>query len=224
MVDGTHHLSTLDGVFAIENDGWLERAAPDEPTEAALVRLAPQITAALAAHAADTHPRATFSDAGQEAEVQLGFGADAAGDFYLWFEPQFAVTYRSALGASTAGHGRDMRRYLMRRAPRGPVTERLEPEEPRVVAPLKSLPGWTYDMQNRPWLREGLYSHFQAEKYQRESGFAARGRRADRPVALQPGGRCRRTRYGLVTYCTWIRTTARTCGTARGRYCGSQRA
>jgi len=164
MVDNAHHISTLDGVFGIENEGWLERA-PDETHEAALVRLAPQINAALREHAAQARPRVTFTPAGREAAVEVvNDGSNAP---FLWFGEEYAVMYQSVLGPQIGGNGRNMRRYTMRRERHGEVTERFEPEQPMVISPREPLDDWEYGTHNRPWLREALYNHFQLEKYQR---------------------------------------------------------
>ncbi|KAI0033850.1 hypothetical protein K488DRAFT_84587 [Vararia minispora EC-137] len=165
MVDTVHHISTLDGVFGIENDGWAERDRSDEPAESALVRLAPQINDALRQHSASARPRATFTSAGHEAKVDIVNDGSRAP--FLWFGAQYAVMYHSVLGREVDGNGRAMRRYAMRREPHGPVMERFEPEEPFLVPAREPRGDWAYGTHNRPWLREALYNHLQTEKYKR---------------------------------------------------------
>ena len=55
----------------------------------------------------------------------------------------------------------------MRRAINGPITERIEPPEDIITRPLDDLEGTkeTYTRDNRPYLTEYLYAHYQGEKY-----------------------------------------------------------
>lgn len=64
-------------------------------------------------------------------------------------------------------------RYVMRRAVNGPVTERVEPPDEIVTLPLDDLEGTggTYHRDNRPYLLEYLYVHYQGEKYTRRFSF-----------------------------------------------------
>jgi hypothetical protein len=57
--------------------------------------------------------------------------------------------------------------YAMRRAINGPITERIEPPEDIITRPLDDLEGTkeTYTRDNRPYLTEYLYAHYQGEKY-----------------------------------------------------------
>lgn len=109
----------------------------------------------------------TFSANGVEREVEMRSGKEAAEGLELWFPSEFYVAYESTLGPGFDNNGGDTRRFLMRRAPNGPVTERIEPEHPLLVRvpPGKEDMNTQYNTGNRPWLREGLYNHFQHEKY-----------------------------------------------------------
>ena len=109
----------------------------------------------------------TFSAKGVEREVEMHSGKEAAEGLELWFPPEFFVAYESTLGPSFDNNGADTRSYLMRRAPRGPISERIEPERPLLVPvpPENTDMNAQYSTGNRPWLREGLYNHFQHEKY-----------------------------------------------------------
>jgi len=58
----------------------------------------------------------------------------------------------------------------MRRAINGPVTERVEPPDDIITYPLDDLEGskGEYTRDNRPFLLEYLYVHYQGEKYRRK--------------------------------------------------------
>lgn len=137
----------------------------------------------------------TFSAQGVEREVDMRSGKEAAEGLELWFPPEFYVAYESTLGPSFDNNGGDMRRYLMRRAPNGPVTERFEPEHPLLVRvpPGKEDTNAQYSTGNRPWLREGLYNHFQHEKY-RGTFVVLLCSMNIALIVAQTGGRFRQTR------------------------------
>ncbi|VDB89131.1 unnamed protein product [Peniophora sp. CBMAI 1063] len=166
MVDAGHHVSTLDGVFAVEDDHALPTpliSSDLAPKEATLVSARPAINAALAAHAMpgetqDNEQQHTFTAEGLEAPITLR--QDASSVPFVWFDPQYAVAYDSPLAQEVPGNGRHGRRYVMRRDIDGPVTERFEPAQ-RIHF---DIPGQG-EGSERAWLREGLYTHLQTEKY-----------------------------------------------------------
>ncbi|KZV70286.1 hypothetical protein PENSPDRAFT_685664 [Peniophora sp. CONT] len=168
MVDAGHHINTLDGVFAVEDDHALPTAPTSTdlaPKEATLLSARPAINAALASHTSpdgpeDDEQQRTFTTEGLEAPVTLRQDASAAP--FVWFAPQYAVAYDSPLAQEIPGNGRHGRRYVMRRDVDGPVTERFEPAQ-RIHF---DIPGQEVGAgRERAWLREGLYTHLQAEKY-----------------------------------------------------------
>jgi len=168
MIEAAHHVSSLAGVFSLENYYWADHSLGEGPppvsVENAIVRTSAQI--ALAVRRLDGQaPEPTFSERGNETEVVLHDGAGAAEGLFIWFPIEYTVSYLSVLGPGLPGNGRDCRRYTMRRMRHGPVTERFEPVRRSIVDPPVPFPDWVYDTSNRPWLREGLYMHFQTEKY-----------------------------------------------------------
>ncbi|KAF9031525.1 hypothetical protein BDZ89DRAFT_1063922 [Hymenopellis radicata] len=158
MVHQSIHVSTLDGVFGF--DGVDTSAMRKHQSEAdALVPLSmtsleqrndliQAVRTWRATH--QTRSRATFSSEGQEYTVALHDGEFPGG---LWFPKEFSVHYQPDYGRAPKN---DMRRYLMRRAPNGVIVQRVEPMPPAHIQVAGAQ--WT--------MVEGLYNHFQSEKYQ----------------------------------------------------------
>ncbi|KAI0033849.1 hypothetical protein K488DRAFT_69605 [Vararia minispora EC-137] len=171
VVESMHHISTLDGVYTIENAGWAVNAAvPDRDLTTAeeaftFEPMRRQISDALRARNATARRGPTFSDNSQEREVVLRDDPEIAEGWFLWFPRRYAVLYMSGLGAELKDGGRNWRRYTMRRVPNGPVVERFEPEDMVMLDPLAPRGDWIYGDWNRPLLREALYNHYQNEKY-----------------------------------------------------------
>lgn len=175
LADSQYHVSTLGGVFALEDptaamlalddydatvhipmpgSGYNE-SAPPTPGEVLLASRA-HITTVVQQRLRDTSRRNTFSANGIEGEVELLNDKNAEHGLVYWFPANFAVYYHSMLGNEMLMHGRDMRRFLMRRDRGGAVTERFEPEV--------RLAFGSHSTRPRPWLREAIYTHFQREK------------------------------------------------------------
>jgi hypothetical protein len=114
MVESGHHISTLDGVFTIENDGWIEHepiagaSGPLLTTEEAFVRARVQLNDALTNHSMHMLDKHTFTDKGIESKVNIRNNAN--GVPFVWFAPEYAVSYTSALGSDVDGNGRSGRR------------------------------------------------------------------------------------------------------------------
>ncbi|KZV70269.1 hypothetical protein PENSPDRAFT_651666 [Peniophora sp. CONT] len=172
VVDSTHHISTLDGVFSIENWAWIKHSmvegielpAADEAFLRPEIRR--QINAALRKHRKDAVREPSFSPAGQESEIAVRTDDEIIDGWFLWFPRRYAVLYMSEVGPTLDNGGRNHMRYTGRTNPAGPVTERFEPiQKDMILEPLAPIGDWHYSEHNRPWLRESLYNHFQNEKY-----------------------------------------------------------
>ncbi|VDB89105.1 unnamed protein product [Peniophora sp. CBMAI 1063] len=175
LADSQYHVSTLGGVFALEDPTAAMLALDDydavahipipgraynesAPPTAGEVLLASRahITTVVRQRLRDAHRRSTFSPEGREVAVDLLNDKHADHGLVYWFPADFAVYYHSSLGRDMLMHGRDTRRFLMRRQRGGPVTERFEPEV--------RLAFGSHSTRPRPWLREAIYTHFQREK------------------------------------------------------------
>ncbi len=154
MVHQSAHVSTLDGVFGFDgvNTSAL-RKHQDALVPLSMTSLGQRndLIEAVRTWRAKQR-RATFTSEGQEYTVDLHDGEFPGG---LWFPKQFSVHYRPDYGRVPKN---DVRRYLMRRAPNGVIVERVEPMPPVYI-----------EVDGARWtMTEGLYNHFQAEKYQCE--------------------------------------------------------
>ncbi|VDC04907.1 unnamed protein product [Peniophora sp. CBMAI 1063] len=182
MVNAWHHLSTLNGVYGIELAHWMPHSLLSGP---------PESDDLLTTDGAFTHPagravvnsvlrdreenaprrgngvgeRKTFSDKGQEMEVQLRSDPEILSDFIVWFDEKYAVLYESPLGHRWDNNGQQANRYAMRRTRGGPVVERFEPVDYTLIPATIPHEGWVYSQGNRPWIRELMYNHYQGEKY-----------------------------------------------------------
>ncbi|KAF8320046.1 hypothetical protein DL93DRAFT_2153074 [Clavulina sp. PMI_390] len=110
----------------------------------------------------------TFSKNGMEYPINLIEGDHGA---EVWFAPELVVDYipdytQEAYHLVRRDSGR---RLVMRRAINGPVVERVEPTDYIILNPLDDLEGKkdTYTRDNRPYLIEYLYNHYQNEKHQK---------------------------------------------------------
>lgn len=106
IVASSHHLSTLDGVYTIENPGWMPNslyANGEPPTPEAAFMHGParaQVNALLRdLHTADSR-RTTFSEAGKEIQVMLRDDPEISEDEFLWFPRRYAVFYISEWSAA----------------------------------------------------------------------------------------------------------------------------
>lgn len=94
----------------------------------------------------------TFTPQGNEKEAVVF--KDATGyKSGLWFNPRWCVYVETGWETFEEQHSKA---YLMRREPYGPVTQRLEPREPYLIA------------NGNISVDECLYKHWQQEKYDRK--------------------------------------------------------
>ncbi|KAF9031517.1 hypothetical protein BDZ89DRAFT_1111794 [Hymenopellis radicata] len=100
----------------------------------------------------------TFSKLGQEYEVTLQHGTYSQ---WLWFPQEYSVHYSPDYNRVPRF---DVNRYLMRRAPNGPVTERVEPNPPIPIQVTSDATEAKHEWDNIR-IGEALYNHFQVEKY-----------------------------------------------------------
>lgn len=175
LVDSQFHVSTLGGVFSLEDptaamlalddfDAVIHvpmpssahnESAPPTPGEVLLASRA-HIGTIVHQRLRDTRRRITFSADGLEGGVELLNDKNAEHGLVHWFPADFAVHYRSLLGVEMLMHGRDARRLLTRRERGGAIREHFEPEVRAAFGSHSTRP--------RPWLREAIYTHFQREK------------------------------------------------------------
>jgi len=116
IVDSGHHVSTLDGVYAIENAAWATHSAvrgsePATVEQAFLLEgVRRQIGEAVAKRNATAQRRPTFSEMGKERRVVLRDDYDISEGWFLWFPRRYAVLYMSTLSAEFEDGGRSWRR------------------------------------------------------------------------------------------------------------------
>ncbi|KZV70271.1 hypothetical protein PENSPDRAFT_685649 [Peniophora sp. CONT] len=175
LADSMHHVDSLGGVFAIENAEDASRLhaadASSSSINSAIVAARRQILPLVSKRKSQPAQR-TFSPQGVEGKVKLLSGSELPAEVNLWFPRRFGVVYHSTLSSSQSAQGRDARRYVLRRARGGPVTERFELERPISVARPGQDDELVATMQRGEqvggtWLREGLYVHLQHEKYRK---------------------------------------------------------
>ncbi|VDB89103.1 unnamed protein product [Peniophora sp. CBMAI 1063] len=183
MAESMYHLDSLNGVFAIENAADAPNLPivnnPDSSIGDAIASARHQILPLLVQRKSEP-ARPTFSAQGVESNVELLSGAKLPKDLDLWFPRGFGVAYHSSLSASQSDMGRNARRYVLRRARGGAVSERFEPERPiSLVHPESNSNSNSNDEDGMEaamhrgehvkgtWLREGLYVHLQHEKYRK---------------------------------------------------------
>jgi hypothetical protein len=105
IVASSHHLSTLDGVYTIENPGWMPNslyASGEPPTPEAAFMHEParaQVNALLLERHATNSRQVTFSDTGKEMEVTLRDDHEISAGEFLWFPRRYAVFYISKLSS-----------------------------------------------------------------------------------------------------------------------------
>jgi len=164
MVWTSDHLSTVgDGVYSIDHTATLPLPSSHTlPTDATVRAYLSSLVTSRKAWA----PPPTFSPQGMEYPVNVYEGKHLTG---AWFPKELIVHYEPDYNHEVYKTiRRDMgARYVMRRAINGPVTERLEPPDDIIARPLDDLEGanGTYTRDNRPYLTEYLYVHYQGEKY-----------------------------------------------------------
>jgi len=165
-VSTRYHLSSPHfGTYQVENDQMWD-LAPSAETPSGLISQN-SLNTILKQRTREWKPTPTFSSTGYEYMVELREGVFPD---WLWFPRHFAVDFTPDYSKIPRGEGK---RYVMRRAPNGPVTERVEPDDPIIVYPSEyleaehttDLNSSPYDRHNRPVLTEFLYVHFQGEKY-----------------------------------------------------------
>jgi hypothetical protein len=109
-----------------------------------------------------------FTSEGSEYEIEARKGSFPG---FIWFQPQFAFwVIRNDTLWKDLGFGN---RFILRRERGGPVLDRQEPARHIVMSPPRAKEPW--EGGTKPYLMEGLYNHFQGEKYKSKSSFAARG-------------------------------------------------
>jgi len=152
MITTPSHLSSLGtGVYAIANDKRLPSTSELRSTFNSIIHERER----------DWVHRPTFSSAGVEYAIDL---VDGQYPHWAWFPKQYTVHYAPDYAKITRDVGR---RFIMRRTPGGPTSERQEPDD-RLFIPLAvsdDRDPTTLDISGRPYLLELLYTHFQKEKY-----------------------------------------------------------
>ena len=130
MVTTWHHLSTLDGVYGIELAHWMPHSLlPGYPqsdelltTDGAFVHPAGRaVVNSVLKERTQTAPRRgsgegerkTFSDKGEEMEVELRSDKEILSDFLVWFDEKYAVLYESPLGHRWDNNGQQANRYVL---------------------------------------------------------------------------------------------------------------
>ncbi|KAF8333036.1 uncharacterized protein EI90DRAFT_3153808 [Cantharellus anzutake] len=162
----SHHLSSASlGVYGVTDGDRLDLITPAaSAANRELIRniLEERKEATVPRH----NPFQLFSPEGYEYVVKLH---NATFSGWLWFPLRYSVHYEPDFKLADA---MGFRRYVMRRAANGPVTERLEPAEPIFMRPpsgnLKNDPNANKEARSgQPILFEFLYNHFQVEKFQK---------------------------------------------------------
>jgi len=159
------HLSTVgDGVYSIDRAHLDPIQYPSSQSDPAHTTARAYLSSLVTSRRTWVPPP-TFSLEGMEYVVKV-YGGKYVGS--PWFAPELVVHYEPDYNEEVYKNiGRDIgRRYVMRRAINGPVTERVEPPDNIITRPLDDLEGTkgTYTHDNRPFLTEYLYVDYQAEK------------------------------------------------------------
>ncbi|KAF8908703.1 hypothetical protein CPB85DRAFT_1435988 [Mucidula mucida] len=159
------HISTGDGVFGFDNVGKKQTRpyylAEDTSRKQSVLALRPrrdfiQDVKERSKQLTSGQRPPTFSKQGQEYEVTLQHGTYSQ---WLWCPQEFPVHYSPNYNRVPRF---DVNRYLMRRAPNGPVTERVEPNPP---IPIHVTSNATEGKHDNIRIGEALYNRFQVEKY-----------------------------------------------------------
>ncbi|KAF9515859.1 hypothetical protein BS47DRAFT_1341465 [Hydnum rufescens UP504] len=154
LVPSRFHLASPGrGVYGLENGPKWDLSLPTSPTSGD-GRAA--INTILDQRGHEWKQTPTFSKKGREYVVELREGLFPE---FVWFPKHFAVDFvPDYTQIPRAG-----KRYAMRRAKNGPVTDRMEPDDVIVLPPKDG--SMDFDRYNRPFFVEFLYVHFQVEKY-----------------------------------------------------------
>ncbi|KAF8908722.1 hypothetical protein CPB85DRAFT_1436007 [Mucidula mucida] len=144
MQDG--HISTGDGIFGFDNIGKMQTRpyylAEDTSRTQSVLTL---------------RPRRDFIQAVKERSKRLTSGQRPP-TFSKQGQESFPCTNYNRVPRF------DVNRYLMRRAPNGPVTERVEPNPPIPIHVTSNATEGKHEWDNIR-IGEALYNRFQVEKY-----------------------------------------------------------
>ncbi|KAF9031532.1 hypothetical protein BDZ89DRAFT_1131819 [Hymenopellis radicata] len=154
MIRTDGHISTCDGVFGFDNVGKKQTRPyhlSEDGSEQSMLTLGQRQEFIQAIK--DQQARTKGFRSGQRPQTFTGLG-DEYEEYSVHYSPNYSRVPRY-----------DVNRYLMRRAPNGPVTERVEPNPP---IPIQVTSDATEAKHEWDSIRigEALYNHFQMEKYQ----------------------------------------------------------
>jgi hypothetical protein len=110
-------------------------------------------------HEQELTNRTTFSAQGSEYEIHM---VEGQYDGDLWFEKKYALH----LVTDTTKFNEDLgfgNRFFLRRKRGGPILDRQEPHRHIAIKPPR--PAEEHIGAPRPYFIEGMYNHFQGEKY-----------------------------------------------------------